>query len=64
MEFYQSLVFNYNKINLGFCYHISSEELSWSDAHAACLSMSEGYYNSDLASIHSATEMEFIKSKF
>ena len=50
-------------INLGLCYHVKRTKLTWKDAHDDCLSMSDSYYNSDLVSIHSASEMQFIKSK-
>ena len=39
------------------------EELYWEDALAECLTMSDPDYTSDLVSINSAREMEFIKSK-
>ncbi len=42
---------------------MSHEKLYWEDALAECISLSDPDYTSDLVSIHSAREMEFIKSK-
>ena len=44
----------------GSCFKILSDELSWEKAREQCMSIDQG---SDLASIHTEQENEFVKSK-
>ena len=45
----------------GSCFKILSDELSWEKAREQCMSVDQG---SDLASIRTDQENEFVKSRF